>query len=262
MIIFIICVACLRGFSMEANEQLSQRLAAIRSQNKGEGTDWGKLEAECLKLVQDHNSPEEKGKIYATIARIYAEKGYCSREDVRIPKALEYSKKALQYPLEVTTACGMYGRWTGSLMVTYWSYPEEEFIKVRQEAIVPCLIGLKLALDNKAPKEYPEAPPPLGKYDIHPEKGPIYEEAVRKQKQQLAARKKWQFEAELYHQRKALTQICVSLYSHKPYATDELKSLAQKILKNYDAVVNELVAEVEAEIARIEERTVSNQGDK
>jgi len=204
------------------HKSLGFRVDLDHVKNKGEGTDWAKLEAECLKLVKDHNSPGESGKIYATIALIYSEKGYSSSEDLRIPKALKYCKKALEYPLEVTTACRMYGRWADSLMVTYWSYPEEEFVKRRREAIVLCLTGLKLALDNKAPKEYPKAPP-VGKYHIHPEKGPIYEEAVRKHKQQLAARKKWELENKLYFQRKALTHRCVSLYSHKPYDTDELK---------------------------------------
>lgn len=235
---------------MEVDERLNNRLAAIRSQNKGEGTDWAKLEAECLKLVEDHNSPPEKGKTYATIALIYAEKGYSSSKDVRIPKSIKYCKEALEYPLEVTTACEMYVRWAGSLIVTYWSHPEEEFIKVRQEAIVPCLTGLRLALDNKAPKEYPKAPPPVGKYDTHRGKGPIYEETVRKHKQQLAAHKKWQFQERLYFQRKALTQICVSLYSHTPYNTDELKSFAKKILKDHNVVVEELIAEVKAKIAQ------------
>ena len=242
VILFLVCPA---GFSSESDGKLAQQLARIRSQNKGEGTDWGKLEAECLTLVQDHNSPEEKGKIYATIALIYAEKGYSSREDVRIPKALKYCKKALQYPLDVRTACEMYGRWTGSLMVTYWSYPEEEFVKLRQEAIIPCLTGLRLALDHNAPKEYPKTPPPVGKYD-----SPDDEELMKKHKQELAARKKWEFESELYFQRKVLTQICVSLYSHKPYNTDELKNFAEQILKNYDDAVKELLAQVGAQIAQ------------
>lgn len=252
MVVFIICLVSLRGSYMKVDERLDQRLAAIRSQNKGEETDWAKLEAECLKLVKDHNSLPEKGKIYAKIALIYGEKGYTSREDVRIPKAIKYCKEALHYPLEVTTACEMYARWAGSLIVTYWSYPEEEFVKRRREAIVLCLTGLKLALDNRAPKEYPKAPPPVGKYDIHPEKGPIYEEAVRKHREQLAAHKKWEFQEKLYFQRKALTQICVSLYSHMPYDTDELKYLAQVILIKYDEAVKELVGEVQTEIAQKE----------
>lgn len=257
MVVFIICLVSLRGSYMKVDERLDLRLAAIRSQNKGEGTDWAKLEAECLKLVKDHNSPEGKGAIYATIALIYSEAGY-SRKDIQVPKTIEYSQKALRYPLAPVTSCSLYGSWTDALMVTYWSYLEEEFVKLRQEAIVPCLTGLRLALDNKAPKDHPKAPPPVGKYDIHPGKGPIYEEAVRKHKQQLAARKKWEFENKLYFQRKVLTQRCVSLYSHKPYDIDELKSFAEKILKKYDDVVQELLSEVEGEIARKEEHGFSN----
>ena len=45
-----------------------------------------------------------------------------------------------------------------------------------------------------------------------------------------------------------LTSKCIALYSRKPYATDELKQLAGKILKN-DSAVKELLAEVEAKIS-------------
>lgn len=252
VVVFIMCFGCLEGFSMVSEEELNQRLATIRTKNKGEGSDWGKLEAECLKLVQDHNSPVQKGQIYTTIAFIYSEKGYSSPNDVRIPKALEYSKKALEYPLEVTTACEMYSRWAGSLMVQYWERTEGEFVKIRQEAIVPCLTGLKLALDNKAPKKR-QTLPIINLFDYDgPETDPVYQEMLKKHKEQVANYKKVKVQNELYMQRKVLTQRCISLYSHKPYATDELRRLAQEILKNHFDVVEELVTEVEAKIAQKE----------
>jgi hypothetical protein len=254
MIIFIICVACLIGFSMEEHEELNQRLGAIRSQKRqlGEWADWGKVEAQCLELIKDYNSPGERGKIYTTIASIYSQEGWhFASEDPRIPKAIKYCKEALKYPLEVTAACEMHGRLAGAMLVKYRNSTEEEFVKIRQEAIVSCLTGLRLALDHNAPKDHPEPPPPVGKYD-----SPDDQELMNKHKQQLAARKEWQFLEKLYFQRKALTQRCLSFYSHKPYATDEFKLTAEKILKEHEGVAKELVAEVQAEIARKEEPEV------
>lgn len=258
MISVILFLACPASFSSESDGKLAQQLARIRSQNKGEGTDWGKLEAECLTLIQDHNSPEEKGKIYATIALIYAEKGWSSSEDIRIPKALKFCKKALDYPLEATTACKMYGGWADSLMVEYWEHAEEEFVKLRREAIVPCLTGLKLALDNKAPKKLPP-PPAVHVYTISPS-SPDYEKLMNKYKQELAARKKWEFESQLYFQRKALTQRYVSLYSHKPYDIEELQHFADQILKDHPDVVEELLTEVKGKIAEKAKNSAPNQG--
>jgi hypothetical protein len=259
-IVFIVCFACSKGFSAEADKELDNRLMAIRSQTGGKSvtTDWQaweKAEAQLLDLVKDHNSPEEKGRIYSTIARMYSQSGWRSSEDPRIPKAIKYCKEALQYPLDAIDGCEMNGRLADAMMDKYWGRrPNEEFVKMRQEAITYCLTGLKLAIDHNAPKEHPEPPPPMTVYHVNPDAGPLYEDAMRKNKEQLAARKKWDFLEKLYFQRLALTQRCVTLYSHKPYATDEFKLTAEKILKGHEDVAKELIAQVEAEIARITER--------
>ncbi len=253
MIIFVICVCCPTAFPMQEQEQLNQRLGAIRGQKReiGKWAEWEKLESQCLELIRDHNSPAEKGKIYATIALIYSEAGWHSSEDVRIPKALQYTKKALEYPLEPITACKMYGGRADCLMVGYYRRTEDELVKIRREAIAPCLTGLKLALDNKAPKDHPGSPPRVDIYHVNSE-SPYYEELMNKHKQQVAERKKWERESELYFQRWALTQRCVTLYSRKPYDTDELRNFTQRILEKHEGVVNELIAGVEARIAALE----------
>jgi len=109
-----------------------------------------------------------------------------------------------------------------------------------------------LALDNKAPKKW-QPPPAVGKYNVssrHPE----YQILVKKYKDELATRKKIMLQNEMYFQRKALTQRCVTLYSHKPYDIDELKSIAEKILKGHEGTAKELIAQVEAEIKRLTQR--------
>jgi len=164
----------------------------------------------------------------------------------------EYCKKALQHPLEATTACAMYGRWGGALIRKYWNCPENEFVKRRREAIIPCLTGLKLALDNKAPKKRQKVPM-VEMFNFHgPRTHPLYQKLLKEHSEQLAKYRKARLQNELYWQRWALTQRCVTLYSRKPYNMDELESYAKKALKKYDEAVNELTAEVEMEIAKKE----------
>jgi len=250
---YLVFISSSEASSIESQERLKQQLARIRSKNIGRGTNWEKLETECLALIKDNNSPPNKGRIYATIALIYAEKGYSSSsEDVRIPKAIKYCKKALQHPLEATTACEMYGRWAGALMVKYFNSAGSEFVKRRREAIIPCLTGLKLALDNKAPKKRQKLPP-VNMLSFHGRKNhPIYKKLFKEHKEQLAKRRKAELQNELYWQRWALTRRCATLYSRKPYNMDELKSYADKALKKYKEDVNDLIAEVQAEIAKKE----------
>lgn len=243
--IFVISLIVVDGLLMKnvsnaAEEELSQHLAKICSQERGEGTDWGKLEQECLKLLEEYDLPEDKGNIYATIALIYSKSGF-SRKDIQVPKTIEYCKKALQYPLEVVTECNVYSEWVDALIAKS-NLAGERFVGERQEIVILCLKGLKLALDNKAPKDR-QPPPAVGRYTITPDDSD-YQKYMEKYKEGLAARKKWDFENKLYRQRKALTGRIVLLYSFPPYATDELSYFAEQFLKSNNDVIKELIAEV------------------
>jgi len=206
ILIIAACIGCSKAPSVkpaekpEKAEELEKELAPIRSRNVGKGTDWGKLERECLDLIGDFNSPANLGRIYATIARIYSEKGYTSSE-VQIPKVIEYSKKALEYPLDVPTQCHMYGRWGGALMAQGLRGPEEDRVLMRRKAIVPVLRGLKLALDQKAPKEIQEVPA-VDMFDFSgPESHPSYQKMLKEHEEQVAARKKADLLNTLYSER-------------------------------------------------------------
>lgn len=232
-------------------QELKKKLGPIRVQNVGKGTDWAKLEAECLELTRDFNSPANLGRIYATIAGIYSDAGFTSK-DVQLPKTIEYAKKALEYPLDVPTQCHMYGRWGDVLFGQAFDGPKEDMALMRREAIVPILRGLKIALDHNAPKES-QNPPPVHLFDIGgPKDSPAYQRMVKKHEEQLAARKKVDLLNTLYSERWALTQRCITLYSQEPYDTAELIDLASEILPEHKDAVDDLVAEVKAAIAKKE----------
>lgn len=232
-------------------QELDKKLAPIRGQGMRAGTDWAKLETECLELVEDFNSPENLGAIYATIVRIYSGKGFTSK-DVQLPKTIEYAKKALEYPLDVPTKCHMYGRWGDVLIVQALDGPEEDMIKKRREAIVPILQGLRLALDNRAPKEIQKLPavdPFILRGDAN---SPANQRRLKKHEEQLAARKKVDFLNALYYERRGYARRCVTLYSQEPYDTPELINLASKIIPEHKDAIDDLITEVKAAIAKKE----------
>jgi hypothetical protein len=209
----IVCVMVSKGYSAwpDTNTPLDINLIRITSQDKGMGTNLQKLEDQCLSLIKDYNSPRDKGKIYAKIASMYASKGYSSPNDIRIEKAAQYCWKSLEYPLDTLTACEIYSRFSGAQVAPSWDGPEADFVKARKEAIVTCLTGLKLALDNNAPKE----------------SGPGSD-----------------FEQRLYIFRRMSIEFCVSLYSHKPYDAAELEKFARDILKGRNNVIDEIMSKV------------------
>ena len=205
------------------------------------------LRTTVLELLKDHNSPEDKGKIYAKIASMYAGHGYSSPNDIRIAKTVEYCRKALEQPLDLITTCEMYSRLSDSQIAPYLDGPEIEFTKARKEAIVTCLTGLKLVLDNNVPNELKKPPGGGGFYTVdgdpnNPEYRRTIEELRKKNELSLAERRKWEFEQKLYILRRASIDGCAGLYAYKPpYDTNELENFARDILKGHEDAVDEII---------------------
>jgi len=253
------CVAC-----GDLDENFEKQLLRIR--NKSVSTDtleeralW---EENCLKLIKDHNSPTEKGMIYATVTLLYARKGLTlpNEKETRFAKIFGYGKKAIEHPIpDVLISCEVHGRLAGAMFVKAREGPRERFAEGRREAIVTCLKGLKVALDNKAPRERPDFPPPMFvPHIITPNKGPKYQEAMAKYRKQLAEWERFRYLCKLYNERHALTSQCVTFYSEKPYDTEELREYAQKILAGYEDVVNDVVGQLEKRISTRKRRLSSS----
>jgi hypothetical protein len=242
--------------SNDPNEMLARRLIEIRADGRTATEDPCALEARCLQLLADHNAPSQRGMIYATIASVYSERGYPSslgqkKQQQRLAKTAEYARKALEYPLDVLRACKMYGALTDAIIIGGRRGPKDKWLDVRREAIVPCLMGLKLALDNKAPKDRPSPPLATIRHVLSGSRTFVPQDAneVARREQQSAARKQYERLRELYMQRRALTERSVALYAEEPYDTEELRALVRKMLPAHDEAVNELVQLVEGRIA-------------
>lgn len=249
-LIVTICILASTGFSMDVNdpnEILQKRLTEISAKNKGKVADLTKVETDCIALIVDYNSPAQKGMIYAEIAKAYSKKGFDGRNDIRTTKTISYCQKALEQPLDVITACEMHGRLTDSMIVSFRTLPHSQFVELRQEAIVSCLNGLNIAIDNNAPLILPQ-PPVVGRYNVTPDH-PDYDELMNKYQEELATRKKWEFESKLYFQRQVLTELCVSLYSHEPYDISEFRQFSQNILVNHTEVIDELADKIRDRIS-------------
>lgn len=248
----IVCLASSGVVSDDPKQVLERRLVKIRAAGRRGTTDAGALEAQCLQLVKDHNTPAGKGMIYATIALVYCERGFGRSDErrTRVAKTLEYAKKALEHPLDVLSGCRMQGRLADAIIISAWRGPRDKWIQARRQAVAPCLRGLKLAMDNKAPKDRPDPPPmvPLP-HIISPNGGRAYQEKHRRYEQYVVACREYRHLCELHNQRRALTRRCVTLYSEEPHDTEEFRGYAQKMLVGYEDVVQDLTAQVEAAVA-------------
>jgi len=258
MVIFLLGLP--RTSCANLDEEFKKQLQKIRGKSimKGSLKNLETLEVQCLKLIKDHNSPTEKGMIYATVALVYSGKGYrlSNEGETKLAKTLEYGKKAIEHPIpDVLINCRVHGELTGAMFIKARRGPKNKFAEARRAAIVPCLKGLKLALDNKAPKKRPDLPPPmLVPHILTPHKGPAYEKAMEKYAKQLAEWKRYKYLCKLQLERWALAKQCKTIYSEEPYDTQEFRKYAQKILVGYEEAVNDLIGQIEKRIQDKERR--------
>ena len=239
----------------DRKEILGKRLQAIR----GDAIDVSgaerasALETQFLALVVDHNSPEEKGMIYAAIALECGGQG--SRDpndrDMLLGKTIEYANRALDCPLETVTRCTVYHRLGGAMLLKGRFSAKDQWEQARRDSASILLAGLKLALENGAPAEWP-APPEQVVFPynyIAPEKTPAQMEAERRYEEYMEADRAYRRLYDLFNERSALTQNLVNAYGREPYDPGEFRTLAEKELAGYDEVVDDIVSQIEAMIA-------------
>ena len=237
----------------DLNEEFRKQLLRIRSKGIEASTlkDYEALEAQALSLLEDHNTPTEKGMIYATICWAYSAAGYGRSDEgeAKLSKTIKYGKQAIEHPIpDVLVSCRVHGNLAGAMFVKARNGPQERFADARREAIAPCLKGLKIALDNKAPKERPKPPPPIFvPHSITPNKESRKKELAEYERQ-LAEWKEFRHFYALQVERHALAAQCITFYSQEPYDTQEFQEHAQKILVGHDEAINDLIVQIEKRI--------------
>ena len=238
-------LVCFAYCSAGEISNLDPRLRTFRYSVRNDDMNLAILETECLTLIPDHNAPSDKGKIYAAMAFIYSDRGYGPDDDPNMAaQAFRYAVKALEYPLDPLTACYMHARASDALVAQFRSDPNKPFREAREQAADLCLKGLKLALDNNAPKEYPNAPAAFSSINI--ELGTPLQRMIKLHNRQIEARGKWLYETEFSGLRQALFKRCLSLYPHKPHDREAFRNKVQKILKGHDQTAAELIAALNA----------------
>lgn len=248
-ILLIMIITCLTADILaeinDPNELMEKHLAQINANNKGyKTTDYNVLESQGLVLLKDYNSQAQKGNIYAALAHLYSDKGFPPKNeggDIHVLKTKYYSQKALDYPLEPIVTCEMYGKLSGAMINSLQDKTMDEFVKLRREAIIPCLKGLKIALDNNAPDEI-KTPPASERYRIIQD-GTENDQIKLKQQMQMTARKKWELDKNFYIQKIGLEQKCILMYS-KDKNIEEFRQIAQDILRGYQDEIDKIAADI------------------
>jgi hypothetical protein len=221
-------------------------IGRITAQNDGTEATLARLEPQLLALLQDHQSPEEKGIIYASIAHMYAQKGYTPPDDPRTAKRLTYVKLALQQPLDPLNVCRMYSIWSDSGFS--FSLPPEKLATARRKAALIALMGLRSALEHA-----PATKVPVPAVDGYVVDGPSVDvrASEAENRRQMEANVHARHLNELLEYREAFVRRCLDLYSRRPYDPEELRDFSEILLAGHDDVVKDIMEKLAARMEKM-----------
>lgn len=241
ILVFILTVT---GYSKAYADGLESELAKIDGRRAGTETPTKELELECLKLLGIYSAPAEQGKIYFEIAHIYGQSGM--KEPLKI---IEYVKKALEYPLEPVTKARLYTYWGDAVQVANRGVRGEALVKVRREAVVPYLEGLKFVLSYDLPDEKPDLPS-IDLFDHPgPKSDPMYQAMFKEYERQVKVRKEANFLNEMIQERDTLIGQITFLYTRFPFATAELHGLLKQTLGDkHKPRIDKIIQKVDGDI--------------
>jgi hypothetical protein len=245
-----VAVALSLAAALTRAETLKEQLYAIDQMRAFDKTPFEAVEKKADVLLKEFSSPEDQALIYFTVAEVYAQSG-----QVMPQKTSEYAKKAVSAGLDPTRSMLAYLYWGDSIQVLHRGVGGAALADARREAVMPYLLGLKVAVEQKVPDEVQDPPilrvPPAG-----PDDSAIVKEERRRYAQELARWERTRLYQDLAKYRQLHTEQIAYMYSRLPFATNELESLAKDVLKD-GAAVDRLLARVKA---RVRERIESMGG--
>lgn len=227
---------------------LDAYLHQVDAMRAGEDTPFGKVEAECQRLLENYKIPEEQGRIFFMMAHVYAQTGH-----VRPEQSIKWAKKALEYPLDPEDKQLAYVYWGDAIQLSHRGVRGKQLAVVRREAVVPYLQGLKELLAYELP-EGPSEPAIVESFDWSgPQDTPEYKQQLREYQAQVDAASRTRFVNRMLRYRDMQTGQIAYMYSRLPFATNELELLAREILKD-NAGVDHLMARVKVRVQKRIER--------
>ncbi len=247
MIMLLSCVvAVVCSGVLAAARTLEQELSAVDGLRSGFDTPFEEVERRCSDLLRRYTSPEDQAKIYFQLAQVEGQSGMQRPE-----KLVSYVKTALQLPLEPTKQVRLYIYWGDTVQIGRPGVRNGEPLATRRKAAMPYLQGLRLTLAYDLTEERPDLPGYSGRRRFRPTDPEEYKESIRRQQQEyLEARRAAEVRQRMFRHRDILTSQISDMYSRFPFATDELRGLARKVLED-EAAVERLMSRVES---RVQER--------
>jgi len=213
------------GDAQSETPDLRWQLAIIANQRDGTKEKSAQLERECLRLLDGTPSPATKGLVYAQLAKLYCDQGLTDPD-----KVIQYSTKALEFPLDVETTGKMYLFAAYVLEAKRRIARGEEAQELTRSSWKVYLEGLDFVLKQNPPPARRDLPA-VGKFDCRPESSESCKALVEKHRQEMEERERVILENELVRYRDILLESCGRLYSEADDKTrDTLRQAADRLI--------------------------------
>jgi len=204
---------------------LQESLNKLDAMRKGFQTKYDEVEKFGLELLDAYTKPEERTKIHFMLAHVYGQSGIDRNPD----RVTKYARLALEHERDPIQRAwlNMYLGCAAEVDPTLGKFPAQ-----RKEAARRFLRSYKEMLALKLPATAPELPALQGSGKIE-SNDPIESAQARANNDAyMKARKEAEYLREMVHHRDVLFGQCAQLYRREPSANDELRQLAEIILKD------------------------------
>src|SRR5262249_30305591 len=129
---------------LDISKELQAELVKLDAMRNGKKTPFADLEERGSALLEKYPGAIERGQIYYTLSHVHAQSGLVHPERV-----VEYSKKALEQPLEALQVPRMYVYWGDAIRLA--KAREGPPAERRKWSAVIYLAGLREVLRHKLP---------------------------------------------------------------------------------------------------------------
>ena len=216
----------LRASSTEAGtaDELGKKLGQVEKLRAGLNTNFDEVDNRCKALLAEYPKPEQQARIFYEWAHVEGQSGLQHPQ-----KIIDCARKALSLPLDPIDRLQLQIYWGSAFEVAHRGVVGNDLKHARAEIVVIYLQGITECLKRIAEVEA----------------RPVRETALMTRDYAEGLKKK-----ELEHFQRFLnafeSQIAF-LYSRRPFATDEIRALAEKTLPDKTAR-QRLMAKVRAKI--------------
>ncbi len=207
----------------EYPKELRAELRRLDGLRQGRQTPLAEVDELGRKLLETYTGAKERGQIYYQLAHVHAQSGLAHPERV-----IAYARKALEHPLEPLQVPRMYVYWGDAVHVTR---AKEPLVARRKWSAVIYLAGLREMLRFPLPGKAPEVP--VMARGLGRDADPRSAEGTRRRLAEIAAaRRKAEFQGAMIQHRNILTGQIAALYHRHPVAPEEMRALAEGVLRD------------------------------